>query len=131
MVFAKRLRLPAICLLTVAANPSHALAWSDLGHKVVCEIAYTPSSLVEMMITLDGANTKIAFDANDSVTLTGFVRTIGQACSVVQSGATGSKCCVIMSGRAGPGRFRPPGMNGVGSAKDYKLFRWRRLIRNW
>jgi Ca2+-binding RTX toxin-like protein len=34
--------------------------------------AYGFHSLVNMMITFDGANTKISFDANDSVTLVGF-----------------------------------------------------------
>jgi Ca2+-binding RTX toxin-like protein len=35
--------------------------------------AYGFQSLAQMMITSDGANTKIAFDADDSVTLVGFV----------------------------------------------------------
>jgi Ca2+-binding RTX toxin-like protein len=34
--------------------------------------AYKFQSLTEMMITFDGTNTKIGFDANDSVTLVGF-----------------------------------------------------------
>ena len=34
--------------------------------------AYGFTSLIDMMITFDGANTKIGFDANDSVTLVGF-----------------------------------------------------------
>jgi len=34
--------------------------------------AYGFTSLVDMMITFDGANTKIAFDASNSVTLFGF-----------------------------------------------------------
>jgi len=34
--------------------------------------AYGFTSLVDMMITFDGANTKIAFDASNSVTLLGF-----------------------------------------------------------
>jgi serralysin len=38
--------------------------------------AYGFTSLVNMMITFDGTNTKIAFDANDSVTLSGFTGTL-------------------------------------------------------
>ena len=38
--------------------------------------AYGFTSLVNMMVTFDGTNTKIAFDANDSVTLTGFTGTL-------------------------------------------------------
>jgi len=34
--------------------------------------AYGFRCLTQMMITFDGANTKIGFDANDSVTLVGF-----------------------------------------------------------
>ena len=41
--------------------------------------AYGFTSLVDMMITFDGANTKIAFDTNDSVTLTGFAGTLRPA----------------------------------------------------
>jgi hypothetical protein len=41
--------------------------------------AYGFTSLVDMMVTFDGANTKIAFDANDSVTLTGFAGTLRPA----------------------------------------------------
>jgi Ca2+-binding RTX toxin-like protein len=38
--------------------------------------AYGFTSLTNMMITFDGTNTKIAFDSNDSVTLTGFTATL-------------------------------------------------------
>jgi Ca2+-binding RTX toxin-like protein len=38
--------------------------------------AYGFTSLVNMMVTFDGTNTKVAFDANDSVTLAGFTGTL-------------------------------------------------------
>jgi len=41
-------------------------------HDRIDVSAYGFSSLVDMMITFDGANTRIAFDAADSVTLVGF-----------------------------------------------------------
>lgn len=40
MIASKRLARSAAGLLMVAANGSPALAWGDLGHKVICEIAY-------------------------------------------------------------------------------------------
>lgn len=40
MIAAKPLALSVVCLLAVATNGSPALAWGDLGHKVICEIAY-------------------------------------------------------------------------------------------
>ncbi len=38
--------------------------------------AYGFTSLTNMMVTFDGTSTKIAFDANDSVALTGFAGTL-------------------------------------------------------
>ena len=43
-IAAKRLALSAVCLLMVAASGPPALAWGDLGHKVICEIAYRRAS---------------------------------------------------------------------------------------
>ena len=41
-------------------------------HDRIDVSAYGFQSLTQMMITFDGANTKIGFDAGDSVTLVGF-----------------------------------------------------------
>jgi Ca2+-binding RTX toxin-like protein len=45
-------------------------------HDRIDVSAYGFTSLVGMIISFDGTNTKIAFDANDSVTLTGFSGTL-------------------------------------------------------
>ena len=49
----------------------HAFRQSD--HDMIDVSAYGFTSLVDMTITFDGANTKIDFDATNSVTLVGFV----------------------------------------------------------
>jgi hypothetical protein len=40
MIVAKRLALMGVRLLMVGGTGSPALAWGDLGHKAICEMAY-------------------------------------------------------------------------------------------
>ena len=54
------------------APTSTATAWSTVPSDRIDVSAYGFQSLTEMMITEVGGDTRIAFDANDSVTLVGF-----------------------------------------------------------
>jgi Ca2+-binding RTX toxin-like protein len=45
-------------------------------HDRIDVSAYGFTSLLDMTVSFDGSNTKIAFDSKDSVTLTGFTGTL-------------------------------------------------------
>ena len=50
--------LPLLCALAVLVNTPPALAWGDLGHRIICEIAFRemddgPREQVKAMIRRD------------------------------------------------------------------------------